>query len=54
MLAPVYFDDKPVLEANEVNDVVSERLLAFELIASESSRPQRVPELPFGIGLIAP
>jgi hypothetical protein len=37
MMATVDFDDEPLFEANEVNDVRVKRLLTPELVASEPS-----------------
>ncbi len=44
VLATVYLDDEPLFEAGKVDDVVSNWVLAAELLALELSAPEGLPE----------
>jgi hypothetical protein len=48
VLAAVDFDDKPLLSADEVDDVRSDRLLADEFEIAERAGAKVTPELAFG------
>jgi len=48
MLATVDLDDKPVLQADEIDDIRTQRRLASELAASEPAA-KLVPQAPFHV-----
>lgn len=54
MLSAVGFDDQSMAQADEVGDVGPYGLLALELEAEESTRPQVIPKALLGIGLLRP
>jgi len=49
MLATVDLDDKPVLQADEIDDIRTQRRLASELAASEPAAAKLVPQAPFHV-----
>lgn len=53
MLPAVDFDDEPAFEADEIDHVAAQRMLAPELAAVELAQTQMTPEPAFGIGGIA-
>jgi hypothetical protein len=52
MLAAVELDGDTCIEADEVEDVGTERPLATELIAIEAASTEGVPEVGFGVGFL--
>lgn len=54
VLASVDLHDQAAREAHEIDNVGSDRLLALELVPSESPRTQSFPEPPFGVRLVGP
>ena len=48
MLAAVDLDDKPLLSADKVDDLRTDRLLTDELVAAQASRAELAPETKFG------
>jgi hypothetical protein len=49
MLAPVCFDDQPMLERDEIDDPRSERDLTPEFVVGQLPRAEKMPELLLGI-----
>jgi len=52
MLAAVDLDDKPVLETNEIQNVVSKRDLSSKFQLCQAPVAQQKPHLKFGVGEI--
>jgi len=50
MLAPVELDDQMSLHANEIDDVVTHRNLATEVVASDLFTAEPHPQIALGIG----
>ena len=50
MLAAVEFDDQPAFQANEIDDIRADGMLAAELAAHEGAVAQMVPDGAFGVG----
>ena len=48
MLPAIRFNDQPTLNAREVDDIVIDRKLAFELVSSEPLRAEDLPQAVFG------
>ena len=48
VLAAVYFDNQFGFHANEIEDVLSQRLLAAKAVATQSFAAQVLPQAPFG------
>jgi hypothetical protein len=53
MLAPIQLDDELLFEANKIDDVRSDRLLATELHPRESPIAKCLPKFAFDVGLIS-
>jgi hypothetical protein len=53
VLSSIEFHDQPMLEANEIDDVDLDRLLALELVAKQASCTQSAPQHCLGIGCAA-
>ena len=53
MLGSVEFEHEPALEADKVDDVVTEHMLAAKLVAEQLAVAQAGPELLFGSGLVS-
>ena len=52
MLPTVNFNHKPFLDTDEIYDIGHNGILTPELASAQLARPQAVPKLPFGVGLI--
>ena len=52
MQLSVNFHDQLWINANKINDVVSNKLLSLEFLSHEAMRPQMKPQAQFGIGLV--
>jgi hypothetical protein len=49
MMTAIQLDHESMLEANEVDDVMADRILALEFASVQPTAPQAVPERAFGI-----
>jgi hypothetical protein len=52
MLSTVGLDDAACFQADEIDDIRTDRLLPFELEALQTVRAQMEPEQPFAFGSI--
>jgi hypothetical protein len=50
MLSAISLDDKPLLDAGEIGNERTDRMLATEFATSEPPCAQEIPEQPFRIG----
>ena len=54
MLATIQFDDQPLFEADEIDDVMPDRVLPLEFAPAETAATDSTPELGFGICRFVP
>ena len=52
VLSAIHLDDEAAFMTYEINDVATDRLLAFELQAHKSVPVQTIPKSLFGFGLV--